>query len=112
MCQASRPRYLTSIGVWLHTSPGEDTGCISCFVVAAAWRRRGVAAQLLDRALAVFRAAGLSFAEAYVKENAEGDAANCGGPLTLYLRAGFEIVGPVATTDPPLSPRLIVRRRL
>ena len=65
-------------------------GSIVCFNVAAACRKQGVAAVLLEAACDGFRAAGLHIAEAYPRPEAEGDAANYHGPLALYLRAGFK----------------------
>ena len=111
-CQASRPRHLTSLGCWLRASPGEDTGCITCFVVTPSSRRCGVARRLLEAALDFFRRSGLAQAEAYPSQGADSDASNYPGPLDLYLQAGFRIIGPVATIPPMRPDRLLVRRAL
>ena len=68
----------------------EATGSIMCFVVAKEHRRRGIARRLLDAACAGFAAQGFTFAEAYLFQGAQGDAANYPGPLAMYLAAGFE----------------------
>jgi GNAT superfamily N-acetyltransferase len=86
-------------------SEEERVGSIVCFVVAAAFRRQGVAAALLDAACAGFRAAGLTVAEAYPSLRAKTDATHYHGPLALYRSAGFEPYR-------ELNGRLVVRREL
>jgi GNAT superfamily N-acetyltransferase len=66
-----------------------DVGSIACFAVARLYRGLGLARYLLDAACAGFRAQGLRIAEAYPRVQAEGDAANYHGPLSLYLNMGF-----------------------
>ena len=83
----------------------ERVGSIVCFIVAQAFRRRGVAAALLDAACAGFRERGLDIAEAYPSLAAAGDAANYHGPLSLYLRAGFR-------QHRDVGERVVVRREL
>lgn len=70
-----------------------STGVILCFVIAPAYRRQGIAAQLLDAALDGFRALGLEYAEARPHPYSTDTAANYHGPLSMYLAAGFEIAG-------------------
>jgi GNAT superfamily N-acetyltransferase len=65
-------------------------GAITCFVVAPDHRRRGVARALLDAALASFAADGLTIAEAYPRQAANGPAALHHGPMALFVAAGFE----------------------
>ena len=69
----------------------DAVGAVMCFVVAPAWRGRGVARSLLDAALVGFAERGLSVAEAYPNPAAASDAANHPGPLSLYLSAGFSV---------------------
>jgi GNAT superfamily N-acetyltransferase len=64
-------------------------GHITCFVVAPAHRRSGVATALLAAACEGLRAQGLKIAEASPNTHAEGDAAHHYGPASLYLAAGF-----------------------
>lgn len=71
----------------------EHTGTIFCFIVAPAFRRKGVAAKLLDAACAGLAAQGLRVAEARPVKNATTAAANHLGPLSMYLAAGFTIAG-------------------
>jgi GNAT superfamily N-acetyltransferase len=66
-------------------------GSIVCFVIAPAWRRRGVAAALLDAACARFAAQGLAVAEAYPLKDATSAAAMHFGPAAMFRAAGFEI---------------------
>ena len=88
---------------WCHAAPrrmldafadepdpdADRMGQITCFVVARAHRRTGVAKALLDAACAGLKAQGLSIAEASPKADATGDAENHYGPLSLFTAAGF-----------------------
>jgi ribosomal protein S18 acetylase RimI-like enzyme len=69
----------------------ERLGQITCFVVAKAHRRTGVARALLDAALQMLRRQGLSIVEANPSRSASSDAENHFGPLSLYLSAGFKV---------------------
>jgi ribosomal protein S18 acetylase RimI-like enzyme len=69
----------------------ERLGQITCFVVASAHRRQGVARALLDAACRMLRDQGLSIAEANPSRSASSDADNHFGPLSLYLSAGFHV---------------------
>lgn len=91
-CQAAPRVIIPNIAgdAELAVDDAEEVGSIVCFNVAAAYRRQGVAAALLEAACAGFREDGLLTAEAYPVRTATGDAANYHGPLGLYLRAGFE----------------------
>lgn len=69
-------------------------GQITCFVVAKAHRRSGVATALLDAACAALKAQGLTIAEAAPKPEVATDAENHFGPYSLFLNAGFSVHGP------------------
>ncbi len=81
-------------------------GQITCFVVARAHRRSGVARALLEAACSALRAQGLELAEAHPSRSAATDAEHHYGPLSLYLAAGFRIL---RETDDGL---VVVRRSL
>jgi GNAT superfamily N-acetyltransferase len=66
-------------------------GQITCFVVAKAHRRSGVATALLEAACAQLKAQGLSVAEASPQKEPSSDAQAHDGPLNMYLAAGFEV---------------------
>lgn len=70
---------------------GERLGQITCFVVAKAHRRTGIALALLDAACDMLRQQGLQLAEANPSSTATSDAENHYGPLSLYLSAGFVV---------------------
>lgn len=72
---------------------GDRTGDLTCFVIAATHRRRGIARALLDAACAQFAQEGLTVAEAFPPKNPEDDAENFRGPRSLYERAGFAQAG-------------------
>ena len=94
----------------LHDEPGatdDGTGNIVCFVVAAAWRRKGVARLLLEAACDSLRSQGMSHAQAYPAREAPNAGAMHLGPVKLYLDTGFEI-----WRDSPDDPSLTVRRKL
>jgi ribosomal protein S18 acetylase RimI-like enzyme len=69
------------------------TGSIVCFVVSPAYRRRGVARELLAAVLDGFRRDGIRVVEAFPRMQASNPAEHYHGPLELYLRAGFTLVG-------------------
>jgi ribosomal protein S18 acetylase RimI-like enzyme len=89
-----------NVGPWsqypmLHDEPeagAESIGVIFCFVIAPEFRGRGVARPLLSAACLGLRAQGLAWVYARPLRQAHGAAANHLGPLSMYLRAGFEIV--------------------
>jgi len=89
----------------LGVDDAEQVGSIVCFVVAAPFRRRGIAHRLLEAACDMFIRWGLSIAEAYPHKKAKTDAENWRGPLSLYLSAGFKPFR-------ELNNRIIVRKRL
>jgi len=66
-------------------------GQITCFVVARAHRRSGVARALLDAACGMLQAQGMALAEASPSRAAATDAEHHHGPLSLYLSAGFSV---------------------
>ncbi|MEO8539822.1 MAG: GNAT family N-acetyltransferase [bacterium] len=68
-------------------------GTIACFVVAESHRGKGIARELLAAAVEGFRAQGLASVEAYPLPEATTTKANHFGPLSMYLAAGFEVVG-------------------
>jgi GNAT superfamily N-acetyltransferase len=95
----------------LDDEPDADSariGRIACFVVAPAWRRRGIARALLDAACDGFRSAGLAWAEALALAGEGSAAQNHFGPLAMFLAAGFKVHRP-ADAD---GDRLTLRRRL
>lgn len=70
---------------------GPRIGHILCFVVAPAWRRRGVARALLGAACEGLAAQGMTHAQGNPRAGAKTPAALHHGPLALYLEAGFEV---------------------
>jgi GNAT superfamily N-acetyltransferase len=105
---------------WCHAAPksellnipGEsraDVGAIVCFVVAPDQRNQGIATALLDAAIEHLRKRALKSVEAYPVTGEVPPSrwvfANYLGPLSMYLRAGFEIVE-------QLDGQAIVRRAL
>ena len=89
----------------LNFAEQQGVGSLACFVIAAPYRRHGVASALLDAALARLRARGVRVAEAYPARNHDSPQVNYRGPLQMFLRAGFE---PYRETER----HLIVRKTL
>ena len=92
---------------WCHAAPkselvnieGErtpDVGAIVCFVVAPDQRNQGIATTLLDAAIEHLRKRGMKSIEAYPVTGeippSRWVQVNYLGPLSMYLKAGFEIV--------------------
>lgn len=83
---------------------------VTCFVVRAGFRRRGVATAMLAAAVEHARSSGGGWIEGYPADTAErsepdGDSLQR-GTLNLFLRAGFELVAR------PRNGRAIVRLEL
>jgi ribosomal protein S18 acetylase RimI-like enzyme len=105
---------------WCHAAPksellnvpgaiAPDVGAIVCFVVAPDQRNQGIATALLDAALAHLRGRGMRSVEAYPIlgeiSPARWTFANYLGPLSMYVKAGFEVAE-------RLDGQCIVRRAL
>jgi ribosomal protein S18 acetylase RimI-like enzyme len=69
----------------------EGVGSVACFVIAAPYRGHGVASRLLDAAVERLRKRGLSTVEGYPAREEDSAQGNYRGPLSMYLRAGFEV---------------------
>jgi uncharacterized protein YndB with AHSA1/START domain/ribosomal protein S18 acetylase RimI-like enzyme len=89
----------------LEASQQEGVGSIACFVIAAPYRRHGVAAELLDAACERLQQRGLRWAEGYPRREGETPQAGYRGPLEMFLRAGFQ-------AHREAGPTLIVRKDL
>ena len=87
-----------------------DVWSVTCFVLRPAFRRRGVAGDLLDAAVEHARAGGASAVEAYavdVERRTRVAASELyHGPLSLFLAHGFEVVSRTSKA------RAVVRRDL
>lgn len=75
----------------LQPADQDGVGSVACFVIAAPYRGHGVASRLLDAAIDRLRSRGLRAVEAYPSRTGDDTAqGNYRGPLSMYLRAGFE----------------------
>ena len=89
----------------LNVAEQQGVGSLACFVIAAPFRKHGVASALLETALERLRTRGVRVAEAYPTRNSDSPQGNYRGPLQMFLRAGFE---PYRET----GRHLIVRKQL
>lgn len=69
--------------------PPERVAAVTCFVVAPAWRGRGVSQALLKAACEMLAAQGFEAVQAWAKPGETSPRANHAGSFTLYQRAGF-----------------------
>jgi ribosomal protein S18 acetylase RimI-like enzyme len=77
--------------------PDSETWAITCFLVAPAYRRQGIARHMLKLILADLQCSGITAVEAYPKRGANLDAADLwNGPETMFISAGFEFIKEVA----------------
>lgn len=74
----------------LHDS---ETAMVTCFLIEPASRGAGIASRLLDAAIDGLRRKGMRRVEAKPAKNATGQARNYHGPLAMYEKSGFKIVG-------------------
>jgi GNAT superfamily N-acetyltransferase len=89
----------------LNAAEQQGVGSLACFVIAAPYRKHGVATALLDAALERLRSRGVRVAEAYPARKQDSPQGNYRGPLQMFLRAGFE---PYRETER----HIIVRKQL
>jgi len=75
--------------------PLHEAAAIVCFVVAPAWRRRGVAKALLESALASFTARGIRYVDAFPWKSGDSTDAtdHYHGSLSMFRAAGFVEIG-------------------
>lgn len=78
--------------------PNEPVGTLLCFIIAAGYRKQGVASALLAAACEKFKRDGLTVAEGYptvkfspLPYELSMNARSYHGPLSMYLKAGFKI---------------------
>ncbi len=71
----------------------EETAMITCFLIEPGSRGTGIASRLLDMAVAGLARQGMRRVEAKPAKSATAQAGNYHGPLAMYERAGFAIVG-------------------
>jgi ribosomal protein S18 acetylase RimI-like enzyme/uncharacterized protein YndB with AHSA1/START domain len=74
----------------LEAADHEGVGSIACFVIASPYRGHGVASRLLDAAVDRLRVRGLRAVEAYPGRQGTSAQSHYRGPLSMFLRAGFE----------------------
>lgn len=94
-CNAAPRERFTTLPADTSAEAGR-TGAIVCFVVAKPYRGRGIARRLLTAACDGFRERGFEQVEAYPRREAPNEASNYHGPLSMYVKAGFE---PVSEKD-------------
>lgn len=68
----------------------DGVGSIACFVIAAPYRGHGVATRLLASAMDRMRERGVRVVEAYPARDIDSPQSNFRGPLSMYLKAGFQ----------------------
>jgi ribosomal protein S18 acetylase RimI-like enzyme len=96
-CQAGRRDRLSKLVKQMQLLPDSETWAITCFLVAPAYRRQGIAGQMLAMVLTDLRRNGVRTVEAYPKRGSNLDALDLwNGPETMYISAGFEFVKEVA----------------
>jgi len=74
----------------LEAADHSAVGSIACFVIAAPYRRHGIAELMLEAACRRLAAAGCRAVEAYPRSETGSDPGAYRGPLEMYLRSGFE----------------------
>jgi GNAT superfamily N-acetyltransferase len=91
-CNYGKTTGLAGLMHRFHLDAGEydGVGSIACFVISAPYRRHGVASRLLGAALDRLREQKVKVVEAYPVKDTASPQSNYRGPLTMYLRAGFE----------------------
>jgi GNAT superfamily N-acetyltransferase len=75
--------------------PPREAAIVVCFVIAPAWRRRGIATALLDAALVDLAARGIAIVDAFPFKagDSTSPADHYHGPASLFASRGFEPIG-------------------
>lgn len=90
----SKNEYGPHLSESLRRPDDNRTAAIVCFLIAPAFRRQGIASQLLERVLADLGQNDMyDFIEAYPRKGASTDAAHYHGPTEMYLKCGFRVEG-------------------
>jgi ribosomal protein S18 acetylase RimI-like enzyme len=69
----------------------EKVCSIVCFVIAPEHRGEGIAGKILDRICIDHSGSGYDYMEAYPAKEDMSDAGQYHGPLSMYIKAGFQI---------------------
>jgi ribosomal protein S18 acetylase RimI-like enzyme len=103
-CQAGPRDRLVKLARQFDLAPDPATWAITCFQVAPAYRRRGLASFLLGETLRDMRARGVRRVEAFPKRGADLQTDDLwNGPEAMFRAAGFAVV-----RDDPRRPVLAV----
>ncbi|MCI0399279.1 MAG: GNAT family N-acetyltransferase [Chloroflexi bacterium] len=104
-CQVGPRDRLAKLAQQFELGPDPDVWAISCFFIAPAYRRQGLAARLLAEVLADLQRRGVHRVEAFPKRGPELDALELwNGPEEMFRAAGFEVA-----QDDPRRPVLELR---
>ena len=93
-CQLGPRDRLLKLVEQLELEPDPSVWAVTCFLVAPTHRRRGVAAALLEAAIAAAREAGAHRLEGYPRGTADGPGEMWTGAPALYVDAGFHLLRP------------------
>ena len=83
-------RFMTSVDS-AEPSPNSKTKSVYCFTISPSMKRKGIAAQLLERVSADAAADGFDYIEAYPSKRFVDEFRSFMGPLVLYERNGFVV---------------------
>ena len=104
-CQVGQCDRLEKLVWQFQLPPDSNTWAISCFMIAPAYRRQGLAARMLAAVLADLRNQGVQRVEAYPKRGGDLDVDDLwNGPESMFRAAGFGVV-----KDHPTRPVLSVK---
>ncbi len=70
----------------------EKIASVVCFLIAPAYRKKGVARKLLNHATKTLKEQGFSWIEAYPRKGELSDAHSYHGPVSLFSSEGFSVV--------------------
>lgn len=92
-CQVGPRDRLEKLVRWFQLEPDPEAWAITCFLIAPAFRRRRLAAFLLERVVADLRLKGIRFLEAFPKRGEGLDETEIWtGPEALFRSAGFIVL--------------------
>lgn len=91
-CQVGPRDRLAKLVTQLELEPDASVWAVTCFLVTASHRSRGVARALLDGAVALAREHGASRIEGYPRATGDDPGEQWTGPAPLFADAGFRSI--------------------
>ncbi len=89
----------------LDNNPDDKAASIVCFLISPEYRKKGIATKMLEQIIKDYTKKNFTYLEAYPGKGDLSNEKNYKGPMSLYMRFGFEIVKEIENN-------ILVRKKL